>query len=457
MIFKPFYLGCLAHGSYLIGDGGEAAVVDPQRDVEQYLEEARAQGLTIRHIIETHLHADFVSGHLELARRTGATIHIGHLAGATFPHRPIREGDELRLGGATLRFLETPGHTPEGISVLVFDGSQPDVPRKILTGDTLFVGDVGRPDLVVAKGRSPEEMARMLYHSLHHKILTLPDEVEVWPAHGAGSACGRSISRERSSTIGIQRQANPALRPMDEEAFVRSVTTGLEPAPRYFGRAVEANRRGAPSLAEVIHPQPLDAAAVEARMAAGATVLDVRTTDAYGQGHIPGSVFIGLDGQFASWAGSLLDLDAPIVLVAAEKQQVAEAAMRLARVGIERVEGHLEHGIEAWRASGRPLGTVEQVTVDALQGRIAGGEKPRIVDVRRAGEHQGGHIPGAQNVPLDRLSERWPEVETPAFVACGSGYRSMIACSLLEQRGRQGAINVRGGHGAWTRAGLPVT
>jgi hydroxyacylglutathione hydrolase len=346
--FKQFYLGCLAHASYLIGSEGEAAIVDPRRDVEEYLEEAASRGLSIRWVIETHLHADFVSGHRELAERTGAAIVIGNEARVAFPHRAVRDGDEIRVGHLVLRFLETPGHTPESICVEVIDPAVSAEPRMVLTGDTLFVGDVGRPDLAGAQGFSSEEMAGMLHDSLHGKLLRLPDSVEVYPAHGAGSLCGRDISRETSSTIGDQRRSNAALQPMARAEFVRRMVHDLPEIPAHFARDVALNREGAPSIADRPLPPALTPAAVERRAAAGEVVLDVRSGGAFGSGHVPDSVNVDLHGEFAPWAGALLPSALPIVLVADDEARVREATVRLARVGLENVAGHLDGGPTAW-------------------------------------------------------------------------------------------------------------
>src|SRR5437870_2674794 len=322
MHFRQFYLGCLAHASYLIGSGAEAAVVDPQRDIDIYIEEAKAHSLVIKYVIETHCHADFISGHHELASRTGAKIYFAARADAKFPFVPVHEGDEIDMADVTLRFLETPGHTPESISILVFDRQKSStVPEAVLTGDTMFIGDVGRPDLLGSRVPATE-LARMLYQSLHGKLLTLPDSVEVYPAHGAGSLCGRNISSDTSSTIGQQRQFNYALRPMPKEAFVRMMTTDLPEAPAYFSRDVAINRDGASELAELPDPAALAARDVEALQKKGAIVLDTRPAAQYGAGHVPGSLHIGLSGQFASWAGALISPRAPILLVAEEEEEV---------------------------------------------------------------------------------------------------------------------------------------
>src|ERR671926_78710 len=339
MYFKQFYLACLAHASYLIGSDGEAAVVDPQRDVDEYLAEAAANNLKIKYVIETHLHADFVSGHQEIAARTGAEIVFGAQAGAEFEHRAVREGEEIRLGRVTLRFIETPGHTPEGICILVTDTEAPYQPQKLLTGDTLFIGDVGRPDLAGGKGYTPQMMAEMMYDTLHGKLLKLPDQVEVYPAHGAGSMCGRNMSKETSSTIGEQRKFNYALKPMSKDEFVTMMTADLPEAPSYFPRDAEINRSGARELSELQPPQALSPQQVFELREQGHVLLDVRSAADFGAAHVPGSMNIGLGGQFAIWAGSLIPLNAAIVLVADTGAPVDESVVRLARVGIENVKG----------------------------------------------------------------------------------------------------------------------
>jgi hydroxyacylglutathione hydrolase len=464
MYFKQFYLGCLAHASYMIGSEGEAAVVDPRRDVDSYIEEARAQGLEIRHIIETHLHADFVSGHQELAHRTGAKIYFGAKADAKFDYVPVREGDEIRMGQVVLRFLETPGHTPESVSIVVVDRAVSEVPKAVLTGDTLFIGDVGRPDLTGSDPRSgsgaptAQDLAGMLYDSLHRKLLTLPDSVEVYPAHGAGSLCGRNISSETSSTIGQQRQFNYALKPMPKEEFVRMMTTDLPEAPQYFARDVAINRGGAAELAELPDPSALEAHDVEALQKKGAIVLDTRPAAQYGAGHVPGSLHIGLSGQFASWAGALVSPQAPIVLVSEEKEQVREAQTRLARVGLDNVAGYLEGGLLEWHRAGLPLATTEQIGVEELDARIREGRAGRVVDVRRPGEWQAGHIASAVNVPLNTLEQHAAELprDEPVAVLCAGGFRSSIGTSILERQGLARITNVVGGMAAWKAASLEV-
>src|SRR5919199_5219563 len=329
MYFKQFYLGCLAHASYLVGSDGEAAVVDPQRDVAQYVEEADAHGFNIKYVVETHLHADFVSGHCELAALTGARIVISRRAEAKFDHLAVSDGDELRVGKVTLRFVETPGHTPESVCVLITDREASGEPQKVLTGDTLFIGDVGRPDLAGARGYTPAAMAAMLYDSLHTKLLTLDDAVEVYPAHGAGSMCGRNISKETSSTIGQQRRFNYALAPMSREDFVRLMTTDLPAAPTYFSLDAEINRAGAPALDSLPRPRTLSPYEVRELRDGGRVVLDVRSAAEFGAGHVPGSLNIGLGGEVAVWGGGLVEPGRGIILVAENEEKVGEAVMRL--------------------------------------------------------------------------------------------------------------------------------
>lgn len=460
MYFKQFYLGCLAHASYLIGSRGEAAVVDPQRDVDQYLDEARANNLQIKYVIETHLHADFVSGHRELADRAGAEIVFGEKAAASFPHRAVKDGDEIRLGDVVLRVMETPGHTPESVSILVIDTAESSEPQKVLTGDTLFIGDVGRPDLAGAKGYTPQMMAEMMYDSLHEKLLKLSDDVEVYPAHGAGSMCGRNISKETSSTIGEQRKFNYALKPMSKEEFVRLMTTDMPPAPAYFSADAEINRAGAPALDAISQPAPLSPKEFGQLSESGHTVPDVRSAGDFGQGHVPGAINIGLGGQFAIWAGSLIPMTSPLLLVAESEEKMQEAVMRLARVGIESVQGYLAGGMLAWHEAGKPVSTVEQITVADLNELIESDTELQVVDVRRPAEYDGGHVPKATPAPLSVLRENVPAMSLdpakPTAVICAGGYRSSAATSILEQQGFTDLRNVVGGTSAWISAGYEV-
>ncbi len=461
MYFKQFYLGCLAHASYLIGSEGEAAVVDPQRDVDEYINEAEAQGLKIRYVIETHLHADFVSGHRELAARTGAEIVFGKEAGATFPHRGVRDGDENKIGKVVLRFLETPGHTPESISVLVTDTEVSSQPQKILTGDCLFVGDVGRPDLAGGKGYTPAMMAAMMYDTLHGKLLKLDDATEVYPALGAGSMCGKNMSKETSSTIGAQRKFNYALQPMSKDEFVRMMTAELPESPAYFHRDAEINRTGAATLADLAKARTLTPTELtELTNDSSCVVLDVRSAADFGAEHVPGSINIGLGGQFAIWAGSLIIIGTPIVIVAESDEKAQEAITRLARVGHENVKGFLARGIAAWRDAGLPIATVLQITVDDLQKLVSDPAPPQVLDVRRAPEYASGHVPHAIPAPLLSLEQSLPglglDPAKPTAVICAGGYRSSAATSILQQHGFANLLNVTGGTSAWIAAGHPV-
>jgi hydroxyacylglutathione hydrolase len=454
MIFEQFYLSCLSHASYLIGDGGEAAVVDPQRDVDLYLDAARARGLTIRWVLETHLHADFVSGHRELADRAGATIVLSARAGAEFPHRAVKDGDTLLVGKVRITVLETPGHTPEGVSYLVEDGAGP---ARLLTGDTLFVGDVGRPDLVTSKGFTAEDMAGMLYDSLTTKILPLPDPTTIWPAHGAGSACGRSIGKELHSTIGDQRRMNPNLAPMSRAQFVTQVTTDLSPAPDYFGYDAETNRAGAAPLSDLPEPPALTPAQASDLQRAGAIVLDVRDGIEFCAGHVEGARHVGLSGQFAPWAGALIPVGSKLVLVAEDLDMVREARLRLARVGLEDVAGYLDGGLAEWARQGRPLRAFENVSPAELEARLERLGPPLVLDVRKPREFEDGHVPGAISRPLDsHLSARDLPAHAPLAVICQSGYRSAIATAWLAGSHAGPILNVVGGTAAWIESGRPI-
>lgn len=457
MYFEQFYLSCLAHASYMIGSEGVAAVVDPQRDVELYLEEARKNGLRIEHVIETHLHADFVSGHQELATRTGAKIYVGGSSGATFPHVPVREGHEVRFGQCLLRFLETPGHTVESICILVTDLERSAEPFAVLTGDTLFIGDVGRPDL--SPGYTPQQLAALLYESLQQKLLKLPDETRIYPAHGAGSLCGRQIGAERFSTIGKERMTNYALKAASRDEFVHLLTDALPERPGYFARDAEINRTGASPLADLPPLPAFDAFAVLRLQEKGAVVLDTRPQAEFGAGHIPGSVHIALSGQFAAWAGTLLGMETDLVLVAADAETVEEARLRLARVGIERVAGYLDGGIETWKRQNLMLDQVPQIPVQDFASLMRDKkDQMQVLDVRRQGEWEEGHIEGAVLKPLNQLTRTLDNLDPqrPVAVHCKSGYRSSIATSLLQRAGFSQVINVTGGFDAWKAAGLPV-
>lgn len=456
MVFEQFYLGCLAHASYLVGSGGVGVVIDPQRDVDIYIQAAREHGLTIEHIVETHLHADFVSGHAELAARTGAHIYLGRGSGATFVHRPAKDGNEIVFGRCRLRFLETPGHTLESVCAVLTDLERGPAPWAVFTGDTLFIGDVGRPDL--SETHTPRQLAGKLYDSLHGKLLTLPGETLVYPAHGAGSMCGRNISADRSSTIARERQFNYALQPMARDQFVALMTADLPARPEYFQRDVDLNRQGAAPLAKLPEIVALSPREAEKLCAAGTTLLDTRAAAEFCAGHIPGSINIGLNGQFAAWAGSVLGLDRDLVLVAEDSKAVEESRSRLARVGIERVAGFVKDGVSGWVGAGLPLEETGQISAADLYAMTKGANGVRILDVRRRAEWDSGHLAGAILAPLDHFQREISALDRDGVTAvhCKGGYRSAIACSILQANGFRDVLNVTGGFDAWVASRLPV-
>jgi len=451
MYFKQFYVGCLAHASYLIGDGGEAAVVDPSRDIEMYLDEATAHGLRITWILETHLHADFVSGHRDLAARTGARIGIGAKAEAAYPHEPLTDGDEVRVGDVVLEAVETPGHTPESVSFVVHERADDPEPWGVLTGDTLFVGDVGRVDIL--SSRLPvRDLAGLMYDSLHGKLLKLPDATRVFPAHGAGSLCGRSISSDNWSTIGRERAMNPALAPMSREAFIEDITRDVPETPVYFLHSRDLNKAGPALRAGAALPPRIDAAACAAAVADGAVLLDTRSPAEYGAAHPEGALHVSLDGQYASWVGTLVRPDQRLVILA-DPAREEEAVMRLARVGYENIVGLLGGGIDAWRAAGLAVKTTAQVPMAE-----ATGAGRRILDVRRPREYEASHAEGAMHLSLAQLPEKLAALDRSQewLLVCASGFRSSIATSVLERAGFARLVNGAGGMDAYRRAGLPV-
>jgi len=437
MFVKQFYLDCLSQASYMVGSAGEAAVIDPRRDVGDYIQEAEHQGVVIRHVLETHFHADFVSGHRELAERTGASIYFGRRAEPAYPAILLADGDEIRVGKVILRALETPGHTPESVCYLVIDTKEGDRPFAILTGDTLFVGEVGRPDLVGSRF-SAEEMAGMLFDSLQEKVLPLPDDVIVYPGHGPGSACGRNIGPDTASTIGKERQFNHALQ--------------IHP------HDVQLNREGPASLEEALGKLVSLTADEVARMASAgeAQVIDTRSSAEYGQGHILGSLNIGLEGRYAEWAGTVLGPSTPLILVCSTGRE-REAAVRLARIGYENIVGLLEGGMPAWRAEEQEIRTVRRIDAQELR-RLLAADEARVFDVRSPGEWNDGHIEGAIHLPLKEMVQgQAPVGDGPFVLFCGTDYRSSIACGLLERMidDIEMAILI-GGMGAWKDAKLPL-
>ena len=460
MILRQFYLGCLAHASYLIGDvkSKTAAVVDPQRDIDQYLEEANKAGLTIRHVLLTHFHADFLAGHLELRDRTGAAIYLGAKAKAEFPFTPLSDGESIEFGDVRLTALETPGHTVESISILVYDlARDAKAPYAVLTGDTLFIGDVGRPDLRVALGWSATELGGMLYDSLRTKLLPLPDESLVYPAHGAGSLCGRNLSTETVSTIGDQRRHNYALQPMTRQHFIDVVTADQPDAPRYFTYDAVLNTKEHETLDTILDQvlRPLGLDEVRALAAEGAQLLDTREPDEFARRHMRGSVNIGLSGRYASWAGTVLDCTAPVVIIA-EPGRERESAMRLGRIGMDNVRGYLRGGIAELEGHPELAGQTERIPSASLPKKLT--PESYILDVRGPDEFQSVRIPGSHNIPLSRLLEHLDSVprEADIVVCCESGYRSAIAASVLKQRGYTRVADVTQGVDGWVAAGLPA-
>ncbi|HLW81719.1 MAG TPA: MBL fold metallo-hydrolase [Candidatus Acidoferrales bacterium] len=463
MILKQFYLGCLAHASYLIADEQThvAAVVDPQRDVDRYLAFAAEHNLQIKHVFLTHLHADFVAGHLELRDRAGATIYLGASAKAAYHFIPLHDGTIVEFGRVRLKALETPGHTPESVSLLVYDLASSDArPCAVLTGDTLFIGDVGRPDLRVALGWSATDLGGLLYESLHNKLLPLPDATLVYPAHGAGSLCGKAISNETVSTMGQQRLVNYALQPMSKESFVQIVTADQPEAPPYFTFDAVLNSQERPTLeqalARELNPLPLEQL-LELR-ARGAQILDTREPTEFAASHLAGSINIGLSGQYATWAGTVLSRELPIVVIA-DPGRESESAVRLGRIGFDHVAGYLNQGMRS--LEGRPdlCVSTERISAPLAAERLALSEPPVAIDVRTIRERQQKSIEGSVSIPLNRLLDNLHEVPTgrSLLVFCAGGYRSSIAASLLQRHGFDRVSEIAGGIAAWEASQLPVS
>ena len=450
LVFKQFYLGCLAHASYLVGDSvtRTAAIVDPQRDVKQYLEEASAHGLEIRHVILTHLHADFLAGHLELRDQAGAAIYLGAQAKAEYTFSPLKTGDTIELGRIVLEARETPGHTPESISILVYEDRDAPAPWAALTGDALFVGDVGRPDLRASLGWAAEDLGKMLYRSLREELMALPDQTLVYPAHGAGSLCGKKISKETMTTIGEQRATNYALQPMSESEFIALVTADQPDAPAYFTYDAVLNSKEHQTLDNVLEAglKPLSLDAALTMMANGAQALDVREPRDFAPGHLRGSINIGLGGQYATWAGTLLDHARPIIIIAAPGREL-EAATRLGRIGFDNVAGYLDEGMGALKDRDELVAHTLQTPGSAVTRWIGEPDAPFVLDVRTPGEWQQRHIDGSTNIPLSRLAERLTDVprNRPVIAMCAGGYRSSIAASLLQRAGFTRVSELTGG------------
>ena len=460
MNVEQIYTGCLAQGAYYITSNGEAAIIDPLREIEPYIERAKRDGVTIKYIFETHFHADFVSGHIDLAKATGATIIYGPNANPTYDVHIATDGEEFKLGDVSIKVLHTPGHTMESSCFLLRDENGKD--SALFSGDTLFIGDVGRPDLAQkAASMTQEQLAATLFHSLRDKVMTLADDVTVYPAHGAGSACGKNMSKETVSTIGEQKQQNYALRAnMTEEEFVKEVTDGLLPPPGYFGMNVMMNKTGYDNITEVMErgmqalsPEAFEIAANET----GAVMLDTRNAQSFSEGFVPNSINIGLDGQFAPWVGALVpDVKQQLLLITEEGME-EETVKRLARVGYDFVIGYLKGGIEAWKGSGKEVDAVTRISADEFAERFKA--SPIVVDVRRPGEFAAEHVDGAKSIPLDFINEdmaQFPK-DDPFILHCAGGYRSMIAASILKSRGYENFIEVIGGFGAIAKTDVPKT
>lgn len=452
MKFIQYYLDCLSHASYLIGDEttGRAVVVDPQRDVSEYLSDAQDMGMAIELVIETHFHADFLSGHLELAKATGAKIVYSSVAETEFESMGVADGERYSLGEVTLEFRHTPGHTPESLSIVVFEHAHDEVPYGVLTGDALFIGDVGRPDLLASIGFTREELADKLYDSLHNKLMTLPDATRVYPAHGAGSACGKNLSTDLWSTMGEQKETNYALRAPDKATFMELVTAGQPPAPSYFVYDAILNRKDRELLDETKMPMPMTYEQVLAALAAGAVLVDGRGPEDFALGHLRRAINIGLEGRYAEFAGSVLATDVDIVLFT-EPGQELEGKNRLARIGFDRVIGYLDNPFDVMFSHRDDVQVASRLTAKAFDQRAAELRDLQVVDVRNPGEVEAGAVPGAIAIPVGQLPSRLSELDPtrPTVVYCAGGYRSSVAASLLRRNGFVDVSDILGGYGAW--------
>lgn len=454
MFVQQLYTNCLAEAAYYIESNGEAAIVDPIREIEPYIALAKSRGAKIKYVFETHFHADFVSGHIDLAKQTGATIVFGPLADTAYDVYNAADGEEFRIGHLTMRVLHTPGHTPESSSFLLLDNNYQEY--CVFTGDTLFVGDVGRPDLLDGK-MTKEELASMLYDSLNNKIKTLPDEVLVYPAHGPGSSCGKNIGKETWSTIAHQKKTNYAMREMSREDFVNVVTQGLTAPPAYFFEDARINKQGYDAIDEVIrnNNKPLSAAAFKTAIENGAVILDTRPSDDFKKGFIKGSINIGLDGMFAIWVGTVIEIGKKLVLVCSPGKE-EESIIRLARVGYENILGVLDNGIESWKNSGLPLDTMMCVEPEEFAEKVK--EGATVVDVRKFSEAESGHVKNAFVIPLSDLKKNLSLLnkDEMIYVHCAGGYRSMIASSILKANGFNNVANVHYGWNKIKDCNIPI-
>ncbi len=455
MLFTQYYLDCLSQASYLVGDesSGQAVVVDPRRDIGEYLTDAQAAGLSIVGIINTHFHADFVSGHLELAKATGAWIGYGEAAAPEFEFRALTDGERIGLGDVTLEIMATPGHTPESISVLVYEHAADEVAYGVLTGDALFIGDVGRPDLLASVGVTADELARMLYDSVQHKLMSLPDAVRVFPAHGAGSACGKNLSTEKQSSIGEQRRSNYACRPMSEEEFVAVVTEGQSSAPGYFAYNASLNKQER-DIRELEAAIPaLDEAAVAEALEQGAVVLDTREAPEFTAGHLRGAISVPADGRMAETAGIVFTPDQQIIVMASDGQE-QETALRLARIGFDHAIGYIPDAQDYLVTHEDQVERASRLTVAQTDAALTDGDTVQLIDIRNPGETAGGTIPGARLIPLPELPKRLEEIETdaPVVLYCAGGWRSSVGASLLRAKGFDDVSDILGGYTAWAQS-----
>lgn len=453
MLLKHYFIGKIAHSSYILAGKESCAVIDPRRDIDFYIDEARNLGVNITQILETHLHADFISGHMDLAKKTGATIYAPKSAKCDFEHIGLSEGDAIDLEDMELKVLETPGHTPEHISYVIADKSRGDGPLGVFVGDTLFVGDVGRPDLFPNRA---EELAEKLYHSLHEKLLKLPDYCEVYPAHGAGSLCGRAMGAKWRSTIGYERIYNPALQIKDKAEFITSLTSDMPPAPDHFSRCSDINRKGPTLISDLPNLAELSPEQFQEKMKhPNIIVLDARSYDAFGSQHIPGAWHIDLGGNFPTFAGWVLPTDKDILIVAADYEQAVQANVWARRVGMDKIIGYLDRGMFAWAVAGLRTNYVHQVSAEDLHEMVTGSSNFVLLDVRAPNEYEDNHIEGAVNIPAPDLRTRYKELDTekPTILICSTGHRSSLGTSILRQHGFKDVYNVAGGMTGYSAAG----
>ena len=453
MLLKQFFVNKIAHSSYILAGNETCAVIDPQRDVDIYINEARAMGVDITHILQTHLHADFVSGHMDLAKKTGAQIVVSRSANCDFEHLAVSEGDSIELEDMLIEVIETPGHTPEHICYVVSDRSRSSSPVSVFVGDTLFVGDVGRPDLFPGMA---EELAGKLFHSLHDKLMQLPDYTEVYPAHGAGSLCGRAMGAKRQTTIGYEKLFNAALQIKDKAEFIRSLTNDMPPAPDHFSRCSDINRKGPVVLDDLPKMAELEAQSFKEKISSPDNlVLDTRAYHAFGSQHVPGAWHLDLNGNFPTFAGWVMPLDTDILLIADDYEKALEANLWARRVGVDRIVGYLDGGMVAWAVSGLEAKDVKQISAEGLHNMIISQNNFVLVDVRAKSEFEDNHIKGAVNIPVADLRTRHAELDQdkPTVLICSSGNRSSLGTSILMQHGFKDVYNVAGGMSGYTAAG----